>query len=68
MMKAPDKPTDCFDQFIPVRKGDILAALLTQGAFKSADERDKFGRLCEMLAAIAHYHFFKTLERLRGDY
>ena len=68
MMKAPDKPTDCFDQFIPVRKGDILAALLKQGAFKSADERDKFGRLCEMLAAIAHYHFFKTLERLRGDY
>lgn len=68
MMKAPDTPTDGFDQFIPVRKGDILAALLKQGAFKSGDERDKFGRLCEMLAAIAHYYFFKTLERLRGDY
>src|SRR5208282_2858035 len=56
------------DQFIPVRKSDILAALLKQGAFKSDDERDKFGRLCDMLAAIAHYYYFKTLERLRGDY
>ena len=59
---------DGLDQFIPVRKSDILAALLKQGAFKSDDERDKFSRLCDMLAAIAHYHYFKTLERLRGDY
>ena len=59
---------DRLDQFIPVRKSDILVALLKQGAFKSDDERDKFGRLCDMLAAIAHYHYFKTLERLRGDY
>jgi Protein of unknown function (DUF3754) len=59
---------DGLEQFIPVRKSDILAALLQQGAFKNDDERDKFGRLCEMVAALAHYHYFKTLERLRGDY
>ena len=68
MTTAPPGPSDGFDQFIPVRKSDILAALLEQGAFKSDDERDKFGRLCDMLAAIAHYYYFKTLERLRGDY
>ena len=68
MTTAPHEPDDGFDQFIPVRKSDILAALLAQGAFKNADERDKFGRLCDMLAAIYHYDYFKTLERLRSDY
>jgi hypothetical protein len=67
-MARPNPPNDGFDQFIPVRKSDILAALLKQGAFKSDGERDKFGRFCDMLAAIAHYHYFKTLEHLRGDY
>src|SRR5262245_11463336 len=68
MMEAPHGPGEGADQFIPIRKSDILAALLSEGAFKSDDERDKFGRLCEMLAALAHYYYFKTLERLRGDY
>jgi hypothetical protein len=59
---------DGFDQFIPVRKGDILDALVEQGAFASDDDRDKFRRLCEMLAAIYHFDYFKMLERLRADY
>jgi hypothetical protein len=67
-MARPNPPSDGFDQFIPVRKSDILAALLKQGALKSDAERDKFGRFSDMLAAIAHYHYFTTLERLRGDY
>jgi hypothetical protein len=60
--------TDGFDQFIPISKSDLLDALVRQGAFASDDERDKFRRLCEMLAAIAHFVFFKMLERLRNDY
>jgi hypothetical protein len=59
---------DGFDRFIPIRKSDILEALCRQGAFASRGERDKFRRLCEMMAAIAHFVFFKTLERLRSDY
>jgi len=42
---ADRTPNGGLDQFIPVRKSDILSALLKQGAFKSDDERDKFSRL-----------------------
>jgi hypothetical protein len=56
------------DQFIPVRKSDILSALVEEGACKSDEERKKFRRLCDMLAAIYHYDYFQTLERLRNDY
>jgi hypothetical protein len=56
------------DQFIPVSKSDLLSALAEQGAFAGPDERNKFLKLCEMLAALYHYNYFKTLERLRDDY
>jgi hypothetical protein len=56
------------DQFIPVRKSDILAALIEQGVFAGPEEREKFQQFCEMLASIYHYDYFKTLERLRNDY
>ena len=59
---------DGLDEFIPVRKSDILSALVEQGAFASDDEREKFRRLCQMLASIYHYEYFELLERLRGDY
>jgi hypothetical protein len=56
------------DQFIPVRKSDIQSALLEHGALNSDEDREKFRRLCYMLAAIYHYDYFQTLERLRNDY
>jgi hypothetical protein len=56
------------DRFIPVRKSDILDALIEHGAFVGNDACDKFRRLCEMLASIYHYEYFATLERLRSDY
>ncbi len=59
---------DGLDQFIPVRKSDILSALVEQGDCKSDEDRKKFRRLCDMLAAIYHYDYFKMLERLRDDY
>jgi hypothetical protein len=59
---------DGFDRFIPVRKSDLLDTLVEQGAFANDAERDKFRGLCEMLAAIYHFDYFKMLERLRGDY
>jgi hypothetical protein len=60
--------SDGLDQFIPVRKSDIQSVLLERGAYKSDEEREKFRRLCDMLAAIYHYDYFQTLERLRNDY
>jgi hypothetical protein len=64
------RPTadDGLDQFIPVRKSDLLTALVEQGECTGDDERAKFRRLGDMLAAIYHYVSFKTLERLRNDY
>src|SRR6202040_2275494 len=31
-------------------------------------EREKFRRLCAMIASIYHYEYFAALERLRSDY
>jgi len=56
------------DRFIPIRKADILDALIEQGALADSGERDKFRRLCTMLASIYHYQYFAALERLRDDY
>jgi len=59
---------DGIDEFIPVSKNDIVEALVKSGALASEEERDKFRRLCRMLAAIYHYEYFALLERLRHDY
>ncbi len=61
---AADRP----DQFIPVRKSDILDALLKRGVFANDAEREGFRLLCRMLASIYHYEYFGLLERLRNDY
>jgi hypothetical protein len=62
------QPADAADRFIPVRKNDILDALLAQGGFAGDAEREKFRQMCAMLASIYHYAYFAALERLRNDY
>ncbi|HML06507.1 MAG TPA: TMEM143 family protein [Xanthobacteraceae bacterium] len=59
---------DALDRFVPIRKSDILGALIKQQAFADDAEREKFHLLCDMLASIYHYEYFATLERLRNDY
>jgi hypothetical protein len=56
------------DRFIPVRKEDILDALIEHGALATAAQRGQFRQICRMLAAIYHYEYFGQLERLRHDY
>jgi Protein of unknown function (DUF3754) len=56
------------DYFIPVRKIDILDAVVADSAFGSDAERQKFRQLCRLLGAILHHRFFDRLERLRNDY
>jgi Protein of unknown function (DUF3754) len=65
---ATEPATEQTDRFVPIRKSDIVAALLEAGAFADDAEREKFRLLCEMLASIYHYEYFATLERLRHDY
>jgi hypothetical protein len=64
----PGPGGDLRDRFIPIRKSDVLATLVAQGAFAAEAEREKFRRFCETLAAIFHYQYFEALERLRNDY
>jgi hypothetical protein len=56
------------DHFIPVRKIDVLDAVVADGAFGSEAERQKFRQLCRLLGAILHQRFFDRLEKLRNDY
>jgi hypothetical protein len=56
------------DQFIPVRKADLLDALVEHGPLASEHERESFRQVCRFLAAIYHYEYFDELERLRHDY
>jgi len=54
------------EHFIPVRKIDIVEALITHGALGAG--RDTFRQLCHLLGAIEHYEYHEQLERLHNDY
>jgi len=56
------------DQFIPVRKSDVLAALVTHGGLRDVHDRDAFAQVCRALASIYHYEYFDLLEKLHNDY
>jgi hypothetical protein len=66
--QASSGPADERDQFIPVRKADLLDALIEHGPLGSETERAKFRQVCRFLAAIYHHEYFDQLERLRHDY
>jgi hypothetical protein len=56
------------DRFIPIRKEDLLAAVVAQGDFANTDECELFRRLARTLRTICHYEYSETLDRLRDDY
>jgi len=55
------------DRFIPVRKSDILDALIGHGGLHDA-AAEKFRLLGRLLGAIYHYEYFERLEALHNDY
>jgi hypothetical protein len=65
---TPSAAAGTRDQFIPVRKADLLDALIEHGSLSGAQERESFRRVCRFLAAIYHFEYFDELERLRHDY
>jgi hypothetical protein len=68
MHTTSEPPKDDYrDQFIPVRKADLIKTLLT-GDELAGPDKDKFLQLCRLLASIFHYEYFEQLERLRDDY
>jgi Protein of unknown function (DUF3754) len=54
--------------FIPIRKTDILDALVEGGAFADDRRREEFRQICKMLAAVYHYEYFDRLEKLKHAY
>jgi len=56
------------ERFIPVRKSDLLDALIDHGALASDVERARFRQFWRQLASIYHYISFDQLEKLRDDY
>lgn len=55
------------DQFIPVRKRDVLDALMRHGGMADA-EQERFRQLCRLLGSIFHYEYLDRLEKLKDDY
>ena len=55
-------------KFIPVRKEDLLGALIKQGQFADRAECEQFWRFARTLRSICHYEYSETLDRLRDDY
>jgi Protein of unknown function (DUF3754) len=67
--QAPPRETSAEREFvIPVRKSDIIDALIEHGSLESAAEHDQFRQFCKVLGAIYHYEHFEELERMREDY
>jgi Protein of unknown function (DUF3754) len=55
-------------QFIPVRKTDVLNALIGGNSLGGNCEREKFLQVCRLLASIYHFTHFEQLERLHDAY
>ena len=55
-------------KFIPVRKEDLLSALVAQGAFADSAECELFRRFARTFRTLCHYVYSETLDRLRDDY
>jgi hypothetical protein len=56
------------DQFIPVRKSDIVAALLGEASLAGDAEREGFRQLSRLLGLVLHYEFFDELEKVNDAY
>jgi hypothetical protein len=68
MVDAGRAPLDRRDQFIPVRRADIFAALFADCGFKDAGMDEQAGQVCRLVTAIIHFEYMGELERLRDAY
>lgn len=56
------------DQFIPVRKSDIVEALLGEASLAGDAGREGFRQLGRLLGLVLHYEFFDELEKVKDAY
>ncbi len=68
MAEAGDSEAERRERFIPVRKGEIIAALLAEPKLAEPAAQSEFQHLCKLVASIFHYEHFEELERLKDAY
>lgn len=67
-MTPPDVEADPREQFIPVRKGAIVEALLADPKFADSALAASFRQFCGLLGAIFHHEHFDELDALKEAY
>lgn len=63
----PVAPAVGREQFIPLRKADLLRLLMEQPTLTST-EREQFSQLCRLLEATFHYEYHQRWEELKNAY
>ncbi|MGJ5069206.1 TMEM143 family protein [Bradyrhizobium oligotrophicum] len=66
-MVGPGETTSRRDRFIPIRKSEVLDAVISHGGLDDTQSAD-LRRLAQMLGAILHHEYFDELDRLRDAY
>ncbi len=67
-MAAEELDPEPRERFIPVRKGEIVEALLADAKLATAETRDQFRQFCKLVGSVLHYEHFEELERLKEAY
>lgn len=62
-----ERPDSSHEHFIPIRKSDLLQALMCDADMRDED-RQALQRYCGLLEATIHYQFNRRLERLKDLY
>jgi hypothetical protein len=65
--QAGDSPRWEREQFIPIRKADLVE-LLASDSRLAVEHREQFRQLCRLLAATFHYEYHQWLEELKDLY
>lgn len=63
----PDDTAQRREHFIPLRKVELIK-LLADDKSLSADERQQFLELCELVGSTIHFHYHHKLEELKEAY
>ncbi|XUM24635.1 hypothetical protein ACRAVF_16695 [Bradyrhizobium oligotrophicum S58] len=66
-MVGPGETASRRDRFIPVRKSDILDAVISHGGLDDV-QSSELRRFARMLGAILHHEYFDELDRFRDAY
>jgi hypothetical protein len=63
----PDETAQPREHFIPLRKVELVK-LLADDKSLSADERQQFLELCQLVGSTIHFHYHRKLEELKESY